>query len=310
MLPADAALTRLRTERTKLQVCRLARLTVKSYGYDWRGFEAWCKAMHLPSMPASSDTVSLYLTDMLDQGRKVATAWRRGSSIAHYHRQAGHQSPFTEESYGLLIATQRLRLETKRQMRPLPVADLRKIVRSLAKLATPLAIRDRAILLVGFASALRRSTLVELTLEDIEFVRKGVIIEVLKEKQDQAGRGRLVGVPNGNRPDTCPVRALAAWVKVRGSHPGPVFPRMQNGAQMTGEAIDRVVKRCVALIGLDPKDRWGAHSLRAGFVTAAAEENCSELLIRAQTGHRSNALRDYFRRTQLFKANAAASIGL
>lgn len=304
MLTADADLARLRAERTKLQVRRLAPLTVKSYAYDWRGFEIWCKAMRLPSMPATSDTVSLYMTDILDQGRKVATARRRGSSIAHYHQKAGHASPFNEESYNLLIAAQRKRLEVKRQMRPLPVADLRKIARALAQLRTPIAMRDRAIMLVGFASALRRCNLAALQMADIEFVNKGLIIEVVKEKQDQEGRGRLIGIPKGEHRDSCAVSALAAWVKLRGNHAGPVFSRMQGGAEMTPEGIDRAVKRCVVLIGLDPKDRWGPHSLRAGFVTAAAENNCNEFVIRAQTGHRSNALKDYFRRTELFKANA------
>lgn len=305
MLTVDADLARLRAARSKLQARRFAALTVYGYGYDWRSFERWAKSVHLPSLPATSDTVSLYLTDLLDKGRKVTTAWRKGSAIAHYHREAGHESPFTAESYRLLLAVQRTRLETKRQMRPLLIKHVRQIARALGKLRTPLAIRDRAVILIGFFSALRRSSLVALDVADIEFVRQGLIISVRKEKQDQSGKGRLIGIPHGKRAETCPVRALAAWLALRGKKTaGPLFPRIQGGARMTGEAIDRVVKRCVKQIGLDPKDRWAAHSLRAGFVTAAAENNCNDFVIRAQTGHRSDALREYFRRTELFKANA------
>lgn len=305
MLPADADLARLRAQRTKLQARRFADLTVTGYRYDWRAFERWAKSMALPSLPATSDTVSLYLTDLLDQGKKVTTAWRKGSAIAHYHREGGHSSPFTVESYRLLLAVQRTRLETKRQMRPLLLKHIRQIAKTQAKLGTPIAIRDRAIILIGFLSALRRSSLVALNLADIEFVPKGLILNVVKEKQDQLAKGRLIGIPKGRRPETCAVRALEAWLAVRGIEAGPLFVSMNgSGAKLAGEAIDGVVKRCVARIGLDPRDRWSSHSMRAGLVTAAAEANCNELVIRAQTGHRSDALRDYFRRTELFKANA------
>lgn len=304
MLPVDADLARLRTARTKLESRRFADLTLSGYGYDWRAFEKWAKTMDLPALPATSDTVSLYLTDLLDQGKKVTTAWRKGSAIAHYHREAGHSSPFTVESYRLLLAVRKTRLESKRQMQPLLLKHVRQIAKAQAKLGTPLAIRDRAIILVGFLSALRRSSLVALNVADIEFVSQGLIIHVVKEKQDQQGKGRLIGIPKGKRPETCAVRALAAWLALRGTWAGPLFPGMQSGARMKGEAINKVVKRWVKRIGLNPKDRWAAHSLRAGLVTAAAENNCNEFVIRAQTGHRSNSLQDYFRRTNLFKANA------
>lgn len=312
--PAGTLLEQLRAERAKLQKARFAPNTIASYGYDWRLFCAWTVKVGEPALPASAETLSLYVAELLKGGAKIATVRRRCSGIAHHHQLGGFASPFNEEVRELLNCAQRLRAEKPRQMRPLTVEQLQKISGVLRQVGTARAIRDRAILVVGFMSALRRGSIAALQLADLEFGEKGLVISVGREKQDQAGRGRLIGIPRAKDPDACAVRCLADWLQVRGYEAGPVFTRLpQSGGTgpLTGEAIMRVVKRSVSLIGLDPKDRFAGHSLRAGFITAAGEAGASELLIAAQSGHRSmTVLRAYFRRTDLFRSNACAVLGL
>ena len=170
-------------------------------------------------------------------------------------------------------------------------------------------------MLVGFASALRRSSLAALRLSDVGFGPFGATVHVRYEKQDQEGKGRFIGLPFGHA-ETCPVQALRAWLDLRGLDDGPLFTRMLRfegwgcDRALAPQAIGDVVQAAVARIGLDPHF-YGGHSLRAGFVTSAVEAGVGELLIAAQTGHRSmEILRQYFRRADLFRANACLALGL
>jgi len=296
-------------ERNRLRQALHAQNTERGYSYDWASYEVWCARKERRALPATPETVSLYLTGLITRGLKVATATRHAAAIVHHHRFAGFDSPATEQVWGLLKAAQRLRNEQPKQKRALTMAELRAIAARLTAKGTPRAIRDRAILVVGFASALRRSNLCALMLDDLEFQEQGIVLRIRREKQDQNGRGRLIGIPPGQHDETCPVRCLRAWLSVRGSHPGALFTG-GKGQPLRPCRIAALVQANVARLGLDPQ-QYGAHSLRAGFITEAGEAGASELLIAAQTGHRSmDTLRRYFRRRDLFKANACSLIGL
>ena len=146
---------------------------------------------------------------------KIATARRRLTAITYYHRLAGIDLPGRFAAVDLLRSAQRQRAERPRRSRPLEITELRQISELWKKEGTPKAIRDRAMLLVGFASALRRSSIVALTLDDLEFTDQGVILTVIREKQDQEAKGRYVAIPNGKHETTCAVGALRSWLAIR-----------------------------------------------------------------------------------------------
>ena len=197
---------------------------------------------------------------------------------------------------------------------PAVTADVRAMVAMLSPTSL-LGRRDRALLLVGFAGAFRRSELVALDMADVAFTGDGLVITIGRSKTDQEGAGRKVGLPYGSHPATCPVRALRTWLDATRIAEGPVFryvDRHGNVARgrLSDKAVALVVKRCALAAGLDPR-QYAGHSLRAGLATAAAQADVSERAIMAQTGHKSLPMvRKYIRDGSLFRNNAAAAVGL
>jgi site-specific recombinase XerD len=311
IVPHD--LDHLYAERSILERGLFARNTEKSYAQSWKRFSLWCQQAQRNSLPATTDTVSLYLTDLLDHGRKVSTAVNHTSGITHRHRINGYPTPVDQTIWSLLAGAQRLRLERPRQMEPLDVRQIRRISGILRSEGTREAFRDRGIIVLGFTSALRRATITELQLSDIEFTRQGVVIHVRHEKQDQRGKGRWIAVAAGKHPDTCLESCLRDWLRYRGSvEDGPLFTSVRHNRlrPLSPAAVGRIVKDAVQRISLDPS-KFSGHSLRAGFCTAAAEAGVNPLLIAAHTGHtRLDTLKKYFRRRDLFRGNCSGRIGL
>jgi integrase len=173
-------------------------------------------------------------------------------------------------------------------------------------------IRDRALLLIGFAGAFRRSELVSLTMADIEFVKQGVTLRLQFSKTDQEGQGRRIAIPHA-RGAVCPVLALQQWLEVSGINDGPVFRSVTrhgviSDTPLTPQSVALVVKERAFAVGLDPAN-YAGHSLRAGLVTSAAQLGVSSWKIRAQTGHKSDAmLSRYIRDANIFVDNAAGAV--
>jgi integrase len=176
-------------------------------------------------------------------------------------------------------------------------------------------IRNRAMLLAGFAGALRRSELVALRLEDLRFTEEGVVLTIPKSKTDQEQEGQTVGIPYGTHPESCPVRALQQWIEASHISAGYLFTAVRRGGEVTARPISshqlaKIIKRHAARAGLDPSV-FSGHSLRSGLATAAAEGGASERAIMEQTRHRSlKQVRKYIWRGSLFRDNAAARSGL
>jgi len=196
---------------------------------------------------------------------------------------------------------------------PAVVSDLKRMLEKLP--GTRVGLRDRALLLLGFAGGFRRSELVGLDVADLEFSSAGLVVTLRKSKTDQEGRSRRVGIPYGSAEKHCPVRSVQAWLETARITQGAVFRSLDKfqrvqPRRLSDKAVARIVKRRAAAVGLDP-ERYAGHSLRAGLATSAAAGGASERVIMAQTGHRSaDMVRRYIRAGNLWRENAASLAGL
>jgi site-specific recombinase XerD len=297
-------LSALRQRRDALLVSGRARQTTEAYGCDWRQFTRWCQMTGQLALPAAAETVQLYVTWMFENGRKVTTAERHVSAISHVHRTAGFASPVEPNLREVIRATRCERQEKPQGKTALDKLDLVRIA-SKCDVVTALGARDRALLVLGFATSFRREELARLQLGDVSFERGGLAVLLRRSKRDQEGKGRLLGVWAGERAATDPVRTLRAWLEHRGTWPGPLFCRVQTGdtvkrEPISGEAINQAVKRMIANAGIDPH-HYGAHSLRAGAITAAADLGRSDQEIVGLSGHSNvQMIRTYVRSSRLF----------
>jgi integrase len=288
--------------------------TQRAYRSDWQAFAEWCDAAALPPLPASPETVGLYLAAMADT-LKPATLGRRLVAIQAAHRAKGLSLDTRHAAIRETLAGIKRTHGTAQQGKaPTMTADIRAMI--AAQPGTLLGTRNRALLLLGFAGAFRRSELVALDIADLSFGRDGLTVTQRRGKTDQEGRGRIVGIPYGSTPATCPVRAVQDWIEAAGIATGAVFRHVgpgkspTPGERLSDKAVALIVKRAARLVGLDAS-RFAGHSLRAGLATSAAMAGASERAIMDQTGHKSLPMvRRYIRSGNLFKENAAAVLGL
>lgn len=287
--------------------------TLRAYRSDLSDFVRYCRTHGLTPMPATPEAVASYLAHLADQGRKTSTLQRRLAAISQAHQHAGHPSPSQDAHVRTVMKGIRRTLGTAPTVKaPILTEDLRLMIAALPD--HPRSLRDRALLLLGFAGGFRRSELVGITLADLEFCRDGLTVTLRRSKTDQEGEGRKVAIPNGSTPLTCPVRALQDWLATAKIEDGFIFRAVSASGlilhPMTAQSVGLIVKQAAKRAGLDPQ-RFGGHSLRAGLCTTAARAGVSERAIMNQTGHRSSAtLRRYIREGNLFTDNAAARLGL
>ncbi|MBP2305982.1 tyrosine-type recombinase/integrase [Azospirillum melinis] len=287
--------------------------TLRAYAADLRDFERYCRRQGEAVLPATSPTVAAYLAFLADQGRRVATLERRLAAISQAHQLAGFPSPTADAHVrSVFKGIRRHHGSAPRPKAPIMIEDLRAMVAALPD--RPRGIRDRALLLLGFAGGFRRSELTGLTRADVEFCRDGLIVTLRRSKTDQEGEGRRVAIPYGSWPQTCPVRAIQDWLSAAGIKEGAIFRSVSRKGfirqSMTPQSVSLIVKQAAKEAGLDSLS-FAGHSLRAGLCTSAAQAGVSERAIMNQTGHRSTAtLRRYIRDGNLFTDNAATRLGL
>lgn len=304
--------------------------TNKAYACDWQDFEFWCKLKHLSCLPADPRSVAIYLADRAanswidkngtkQNSLKTSSLLRRLTAISQVHLLANlsfdrRHSSIQETWKGIknTHGTAQLRKE------PILIEDLRAMIQSISieKNGKPflLGIRDRAILLLGFAGAFRRSEIVALDIEDLKFTREGCLATIRKSKTDQEGFGREVAIPYGSNPLTCPVRALQDWLKESNLESGALFRsinrhRQIQSTRLTDHSIAIIIKRNAHLS--DRSFNFSGHSLRAGFATTAAIAEVPEHIIMRQTGHKkSDTIKKYIRIGNRWRENAATKVGL
>jgi site-specific recombinase XerD len=290
-----------------------ASATTRAYASDWRIFLDWCDERGLESLPALPAAVATFLGAEADRGIKAPTIGRRLAAIGHHHRQSGFDPP--QEQVGAAVIKDVLagirHARGTRAIRKRP-ADGPALAAMLATIKGEdlRAHRDRALLAIGMAAALRRSELVALEIDDIELSPEGLRLLVGRSKTDQAGEGAVIAIPEGR--NIGPKALLLAWMAAAGHDAGPLFRRLSRGGSVTADAMSdravaRLVQRCALEAGLDPT-LYAGHSLRSGFLTEAARQGASIFKMRDVSRHKSiQVLSDYVRDAELFRDHAGAA---
>jgi integrase len=283
----------------------LAENTRVAYLSDLAHFESWGG-----QIPTAPETIAEYLVAHADV-LSVATLNRRLAALAKVHRSRGFSNPTSVEIVkATLRGLKRIKGTAQRQATPLIKEDLFVVLEAVGSGLKD--IRDRALLLLGFAGGFRRSELVGLNFDDVVLVRQGLEVTLRRSKTDQNGAGRKIGIPHG-RGRWCPVAALEQWQAASGISEGPMFRPVDRhhriaAKRLSGEAVCSVVRERVEAAGIDPGN-YSGHSLRAGLATSAAQAGVSSWKIRMQTGHASDAmLGRYIRDGELFTGNAAGML--
>lgn len=309
-LPGTAAVARVE------QLARASRAdsTLGAYDGDWRSFETWC-AGDRAAMPAEPLTIALYLAHLHDLGRMPTTIRRHLASISVRHQLAGHEPNPVRDAQVSTVMKGIAREGRERPSKKATAATLPSIRALVDDLGTDAAgLRDRAIILVGFAGALRRSEVVAIDVEHVSLDAGGMLVRIPRSKTDQEGEGRVLGLPYGAHTRTCPVRAYLAWLERSGITTGAVFrPVDRHGRILARRLGDRAVadmlKRRASAAGLE--GAYSGHSLRAGFATEAYRQGVPELAVMRHGRWRSaQVMRGYVEEGRVWSDNAAAELGL
>jgi site-specific recombinase XerD len=280
--------------------------TRAAYRADLARFYAWCESVQAATVPASAATVAAYLAHCADARLSVSTIQRRAAAIAYAHRLGGWDSPTDAE---MVKATLRgIRRTVGVAARPKTAATADLVAKMTKRISDTLAgKRDRALVLLGFAAALRRSELVDLNVDSIERTAEGVITHIGRSKGDQEGAGASIAVPRGRK--LLVIEALEEWLGAGNLSDGPIFRRIGKGDRLTadrltGQSVALIVKRWALAAKLDPK-LFSGHSLRSGFITSALLAGSDVLKLMDVTRHKDIAtLKKYDQRAKLFKDHA------
>ena len=272
--------------------------TLRAYQSDFRDFSAFCSKNGFTSMPTQPKIIALYITN-LSKSSKFSTLKRRIASISVIHKLKGFyldtKHPIIMENLHGIKRTLGSRQKAKK---PLLINDLKLIINVINEDE----IRNKALILIGFAGGFRRSELVNIEKEDVEFVNEGVKILVKRSKTDQSGEGIIKAIPYFENKEFCPVTALKRFIENESSNEnGKIF-------KISDKSVALIIKRYAQKAGLDPS-KYAGHSLRSGFATTAAEFGAEERNIMAMTGHKTTQMvRRYIQEANLFKNNALNKI--
>lgn len=296
--------------------------TRRAYRSAWKHFTAWCEALGRSPLPADPDTLAMYVVRRADDGLAVSSLRVALAAIRTAHLLAGLSLDLRHPRLAMVLEgiTRSKGVRARRQAAPAVPGVLRLMLATRPRADTPLGARDRAMLLLGFGAALRRSELVGLAIDDAEpRPGRGVMLSVRRSKTDQHGAGQQVAVwANPDEPGFCPAAALDAWLAFRrqaadladaasdGERPlfcGLTKAGRLTGAKLSDKAVVRLVKQAAAEAGLDPA-QYAGHSLRAGLATAAGDEGAGLAELMRQTRHRSTEVAlGYLRPADLWRNN-------
>ena len=289
--------------------------TLRAYKSDFKDFGGFCAKHGLNSLPTEPKILSLYLTH-LSKSSKISTLRRRLVSIGMIHKLKGHyldtKHPIIIEN---LMGIKRVKGTIQKGKKPLLINHLKSIINVInqQKIDEIKKIRDKTIILVGFGGGFRRTELISIDHEDLEFVQEGVKITIKRSKTDQFGEGMIKGLPYFLNEEYCPVYNLKKWLELSNIQSGPIFRRFAKGSvltnsRLTDQSVVLIIKDYLNLAGIENKN-YSGHSLRSGFATVAAESGADERSIMAMTGHKTTQMvRRYIKEANIFKNNALSKI--
>ena len=305
----EATLNNLRSSK--------ANNTLRAYKSDFKDFGIFCAKHGFKSLPSEPKIVSLYITH-LSKRSKISTLRRRLVSISMVHKLKGYyldtKHPIIVEN---LMGIRRVKGSIQKGKKPILINHLKLIIDVINNQKTDVIkkLRDKSIILIGFGGGFRRSELISVDYEDLEFVQEGVKINIRKSKTDQFGEGMIKGLPYFNNEIYCPVSNLKKWLEISKINSGPIFRRFSKGLslvnkRLTDQSVVLLIKEYLNLAGIDNKN-FSGHSLRSGFATVAAESGADERSIMAMTGHKTTEMvRRYIKEANLFKNNALNKINI
>lgn len=316
--PVRSALAQLELDHALQAARRYSRKsradsTWRAYRNDWRQFEAWCQTVALPSLPADPDTVAMFVASQAASGLNPSTLNRRLAAIRLVHLGSGHPSP--HNALKVVEVMRGIRRDWAQPPAKKAAAidgEVKRMVDTVEP-ETRMGLRDRALLLFGFAGAFRRSELVALNTWNLEERKEGLKITIKKSKTDQDAQGQVIAVVRQPDSPYCPVQALNDWLTVAEIERGALFRRMfrgdkVGGSRLSAQSVALVVKEYASRAGLD-WERYAGHSLRSGFLTSAARNRASVFKMADQSRHKSlDVLREYVRHEELFDDNAGSSL--
>jgi site-specific recombinase XerD len=288
--------------------------TKTAYGTDWKAFVIWCATKNLSSLPADEQTVILWITYLSKENYAISSISRKLTSISQAHAIAGHVSPTGHPMVrAALKGIRREKGISQKQAKPLVLKDLKKVLDNIRP--TFMGRRDECLLWLGWSAALRRSEIVAIDREHIEFCEEGLILTIPRSKTDQEGFGEKIGIPYGQCDKFCPVHAVKRWFDLSKIESGPIFFAIGSPDELwirdcnrqnrlSARSVNNIIKKRVRDAGMSPAG-YSGHSLRAGFVTSAAKAKIPEYQIQIHTRHRSSkVLRKYIRDASLFNENS------
>ena len=289
--------------------------TLRAYKSDFKDFGVFCAKHGFTSMPTEPKVVSLYLTH-LSTNSKISTIRRRLVSIGVVHKLKGHyldtKHPVIIEN---LMGIKRKKGSIQIGKKPILISHLKQIINVIdeQKIEKIKKLRNRTLILIGFAGGFRRTELISIDHEDLEFVEEGVKIILKRSKTDQFGEGLVKGLPYFINEKYCPVTSLKNWMYLSKIKTGPIFRRFAKGSiltsnRLTDQSVVLIIKDCLKLAGIENQN-FSGHSLRSGFATVAAESGADERSIMAMTGHKTTQMvRRYIREANIFKNNSLSKI--
>ena len=277
--------------------------TLRAYQSDYNDFLLFCSKNGFQAMQTQPKILSLYITH-LSSYSKYSTLKRRLASISILHKTKGHyidtKHPIIMEN---LMGIKRTNGSNQKGKKPLLINDLKILINAIdqSNEKDKRKIRDKALILIGFSGGFRRSELVDIEYEDLEFVSEGVKIFVKRSKTDQSGEGMTKAIHYFDNEKFCPVIALKKWIEIFDLKKSRIF-------NISDKSVALIIKKYANYAGLD-SHRYAGHSLRSGFATSTAESGAEERNIMAMTGHKSTEMvRRYIKEANLFKNNALNKI--